>query len=282
VLGSLAAVLLLAYVVIYFVSESRMNKTYAVEVKPVKIPTGPEAIAAGERQVKIRDCKACHNDQMQGKIFIDDPNLGRVIAPNLTRGKGSRTLHYTNQDWVRSIRHGINPAGKPLKIMPSEVFYSLSNQDLGNIIAYLKALPPVDSDLPENNIKPLARVLTTFNVIPLLPAEKINHQAPIQETVLVGATSEYGKYLTMTCSGCHRPDFKGGENFEPGHPPVANITPGGNLGKWSEEQFKQVLRTGVTPEGKKLNPKFMPWTMTKDMTDDELKAIYLYLKSLPA
>jgi hypothetical protein len=43
-----------------------------------------------------------------------------------------------------------------------------------------------------------------------------------------------------------------------------------------------VLRTGVTPEGKKLNPKFMPWTMTKDMTDDELKAIYLYLKSLPA
>ncbi|KAA5548244.1 c-type cytochrome [Adhaeribacter rhizoryzae] len=282
VLGSLAVVLLLAYVVIYFMSESRLNTTHVLAVKPVKVPSGPEAVAAGERVVKMRDCTGCHNEHFEGKVFIEDPALGRVVAPNLTGGKGSPTATYTNLDWVRAIRHGLNKEGKPLKIMPSEVFYSISNQDLGNMIAYLKALPKVNSNLPESNLKPLARTLLTFNVIPLLPFERIDHQAPIQEVVLPSVSAEYGKYLTTTCSGCHGTNFKGGEPHGEGSPRIANITPGGNLGKWSEAQFKQVLRTGVTPEGKKLNPKFMPWTMTKDMTDDELKAIYLYLKSLPA
>jgi mono/diheme cytochrome c family protein len=282
VLGSLMVVLLVAYTIIYFMSENRLNKSYALEVKPVNIPSGPEAIAIGERMVKIRDCAGCHNEKFQGKVFIEDPALGRVIAPNLTGGKGSPTATYTNQDWVRAIRHGLNKENKPLKIMPSEVFYSISNKDLGYMIAYLKALPKVNSNLPPTELRPLARTLLTFNVIPLLPYERIDHQAPIQEEVLPSVSAEYGKYLSTTCTGCHGGDFKGGEPHGDGSPRIANITPSGNLGKWSEEDFKKVLRTGVTPEGKKLDTKFMPWNMTKDMTDEELKAIYLYLKSLPA
>ncbi|MDQ3291187.1 MAG: cytochrome c, partial [Bacteroidota bacterium] len=67
----------------------------------------------------------------------------------------------------------------------------------------------------------------------------------------------------------------------PGSPPVPNITKTGNLGKWTEAQFIQTLRTGVTPEGKKMNPRNMPWTMTKEFTDHEIKSVYLFLKSLP-
>ncbi len=69
--------------------------------------------------------------------------------------------------------------------------------------------------------------------------------------------------------------------MEPGSPPVPDITKTGNIGKWNEAQFSQTLRTGVTPAGKKMNPKFMPWTMTKEFTDIEMKSVYLFLKSLP-
>ncbi len=165
--------------------------------------------------------------------------------------------------------------------MPSEVYSPLTNEDMGAIIAYLKSLPPVKNDLPDHNIKPLARVLTAFNKFPLLPAEKIDHTRQSVKSLKPEISAAYGQYVAVTCSGCHRENFKGGASMEPGSPPVPDITKTGNIGKWNEAQFSQTLRTGVTPAGKKMNPKFMPWTMTKEFTDIEMKSVYLFLKSLP-
>ena len=48
----------------------------------------------------------------------------------------------------------------------------------------------------------------------------------------------------------------------------------------TEEQFISTLRTGVTPSGHELNEN-MPWQGYRMFYDDELKAIFVYLQSLP-
>ncbi|MCW1969850.1 MAG: cytochrome C, partial [Anaerolineae bacterium] len=91
------------------------------------------------------------------------------------------------------------------------------------------------------------------------------------------------KFLADTGQGCNNPKFGGGpvRGAGPKAPPAANLTPAGNLKNWTEPQFMAALRTGKTPDGKQIDPKHMPWRSFAMMTDDELKAIFLFLKSLP-
>ena len=74
-------------------------------------------------------------------MFIDDPALGRVIAPNLTRGRGGVGATFSDADFVRAIRHGVDPSGRPLLIMPADDYTHFSDADLGMIIAYVRSLP---------------------------------------------------------------------------------------------------------------------------------------------
>jgi cytochrome c553 len=166
--------------------------------------------------------------------------------------------------------------------MPSYEYNPLCNKDLGSLIAYLKSLPPVDNEAPAIQLKPLAYVLTNFEKLPLIPAEKINHTAKSLEVVNPEVSSAYGKYVAVSCTGCHRDNFQGGDALVPGSPAVPNISASGNVGKWTEDQFIKTLRTGVTPEGKRLDPKFMPWPMTKEYTDTEIKSLYKFLSGLTA
>lgn len=85
--------------------------------------------------------------------------------------------------------------------------------------------------------------------LPLLPAEMIDHEVPFTEEITPSVTLEYGKYLAVSCQGCHGENMKGGKPIAPGFPPVADITSTGNRGKWTHEQFMTTLRTGrKTPE----------------------------------
>ena len=156
----------------------------------------------------------------------------------------------------------------------------LSKGDMKAIIAYCMQVPPVDNTLPESSVGPLARVLTDFGKLPLLPAEMIDHSRTLVADVKAEVSLEYGKYLSTACQGCHRENMKGGDPIAPGFPFVADISSTGNPAKWTDEQFIETLRTGHTPEGKQLNPSEMPWTMTKAYSDVELKALHLYLKSI--
>lgn len=65
-----------------------------------------------------------------GRVFLDEPAIGRFVASNLTRGKGGVGASYTDDDWVRAIRHGVGPDGKALLIMPSQEFFNLSDADV--------------------------------------------------------------------------------------------------------------------------------------------------------
>ncbi len=88
---------------------------------------------------------------------------------------------------------------------------------------------------------------------------------------------------TNDCRVCHGPKLNGGKYPDPTIQKISpNLTPGGDLSAWTEEQFITTLRTGVTPHGHNLDNEFMPWKNYSKFSDDELKAIWLYLQSLPA
>lgn len=258
----------------------RVGKIYNLDPYPVTIPTDSASYALGEHLVKIKGCTDCHGANISGKIFLDDPKLARISAANLTGGKGGLPNDFTVADWVRAIRHGVNREGKPLMIMPAYEYIFLTERDLGAIIAWCKKQPPVDHELPENQLKPLGTILTDLDKLPLLAAEVIDHSQPLVKHLAVEASVDYGKYLASSCTGCHRTNMKGGKPLAPGFPPVPDVTSTGRIGQWTEDQFFTMLRSGVTPDGKQVDPANMPWTMTQHYTDTELKALFTYLRSI--
>jgi len=264
----------------YHQVQSRINQKYVVQAPVLKIRYDSAQLAYGERLTIVKGCRDCHGDDMGGKVFVDDPGLGLLIGKNLTKGKGGLPKNYSTEDWVLALKHGIRRDGKTLLFMPSYEFTHLSEEDMSAIIAYAQSLQPVDRELPDHNLKPLSYILTSLDKLPLIVAEKIDHSTELIKQVKSDVSVDFGKYLSTSCTGCHRPNMKGGDPIAPGFPVVPDVTSTGNVGKWTEDQFMTVLRTGKTPEGKEIDPKNMPWTMTAAYTETELKALYAYLKSI--
>lgn len=284
VLGAVVGIALLAALVGYGISEQRLNRSYEVAGKAVAIPADADSIDEGRRLTIVRGCVDCHGVDYGGATLIDEPTIGRIHGPNLTMGQGSATADFTAADWDRAIRHGIGSDGRPLSVMPSAEYTGLSDEDLGRIVAYLRSAPPVNRVGPANSLGPLSRVmLVTNQPPPLLAAEVIDHESQRPETVTVEASAAYGAYLTTTCRGCHGENLAGGPVpfSPPGQRPAANLTPAGDLAAWTLDDFRTTLRTGVTPEGRQLDPAAMPWPLASQMTDVELEAMWLYLNSLP-
>ena len=284
VTGIFLAVILLAvsayYVKVYISTEQRLNKKYDVQVQSLTIKNDSASLALGARLVKTKGCADCHGADLGGKVFIDDAAFGVLSAANLTKGKGGRPADYDEEDFVRALKHGLKRGDTPLIFMPAHEYTLLSETDMSAIIAYCSSLPNVDRELPQADLGPLAKVLADLGKLPLFPAEMIDHTRKLVKEVKAEISIEYGKYLSTSCQGCHKETMKGGEPVAPGYPVVADITSTGHPGKWTDDQFINTLRTGVTPEGKVLKPEEMPWTMAKEFTDLELKALHLYLNSL--
>ncbi len=284
VVVAVIALIMIAVIAMYAVSGYRINKSYNIAVEQVPVSDDEETIAWGEHIAATRGCEDCHKDGYSGGLFIDGGPLGVLYSSNLTSGKGGVGSTYTDEDWVRAIRHGVGPDSKPLLFMPAQEYYYLSNEDLGALISYLKTVPPVDNTVAESSVGPLGRALFLAGEFPLLPVELIDHTASRPVPPEPGVTAEYGQYMSYGCMGCHNHDFSGGPitGGDPSWPPAANLTPAGPLADYTEEQFIETLRTGLTPSGKQLNAEWMPWPMAAQMTDDELKAMWLFFSSLPA
>ncbi len=274
--GGLLALLILVAVMLSWTANNRLNKKYNITTEVVILPTDPDAIKEGERLVAIY-CTNCHGDGLGGTDFFNDSALAVIDAPNLTRGIGGVGALLSDADWVRAIRHGVDPAGKPLFIMPSGNFYVFSDEDLGQIIAYLKTAPPIDHSANIRSTTFLGRVLLSLGLFgDLIDAERIDHTAPRPTAPAPGVTVEYGQYLSVTfgCRTCHGPHLAGGKDPDPEAPPGPNLTPGGNLGQWNERAFITAIRTRKS--------KWMPFEALNHMTDAELQALWRYLHSLPA
>lgn len=282
-LGSLIGLVGLAVALLYIVSEVRIKATYDITPADIEIPDDADSIARGKHLVtSVVDCTGCHGPDLSGLALVDDQVFGLVTSSNLTSGEGGIGGTYTDEDWVRALRHGVRPSGRGLLFMPSHEIAKLNAEDTAAIIAYLKTIPPVDNMPAEDRVGPLARILFLSGEFPLVTAELIDHNAPPPPAVEAGTTVEYGEYLAIVCSGCHREDLNGGPvtGAPPDAPPAANLTPHETgLAGWTDEDFFQVLREGVGPDGG-LVDEFMPWMAFRNMDDYEIRAIWLYLQTL--
>lgn len=275
VLGGLIGVIILAALGLSFRANARLNKTYQIQPEVVTIPTDEEAIAEGERLASFY-CTGCHGENFGGTDFFNDSALAVVDTPNLTSGDGGIGNQYSDADWVRAIRHGVDSQGKPLFIMPAKDFYYLSDEDLGQIIAFLKTLPPADNVSNDFSFTIMGRALLGAGVFgDVLNAETIDHAGQRPEPPVVGVNEKYGEYLvnTIGCRTCHGQELSGGQDPAPGAPPGPNLTPGGHLGSWTEAAFITTVRTRKS--------EWMPFESLAKMNDDELRAIWTYLQALP-
>lgn len=283
----LAGLILLVIVVVgvlHLVGSRRLAAGPAVQVRMIGIPSGEAALARGEYLANVTSgCTNCHGPNLSGKIFVNEPPIGLIPAPNLTSGQGGIGAAYTDEDWLRALRHGIGGDGRVLGTMPSHWFARMSDEDMAALVAYVKSVPPVDNVLPPRNITFPGTII--FGVLDYanLPVNLIDHSAvqaatsPVEEP-----TAAYGEYVATIglCGECHGEKLAGRID-ETGPPPGPNLTPAGNLASWTEADFFAAIRNGVTPEGHNLEPEEMPWPYYGNMNDTQLKALWAYLQSLP-
>lgn len=280
-LGGIIGLVVVAAGVMYAVGTSKVNRTYTVQTAQLTLPTDSASMARGAHLVRTFGCVDCHGANLGGQVLEDAPPF-LAVAPNLTTGRGGLAARYTPVDFDRSIRHGVKPDGRGVLIMPSAAFNRMSDQDAAAIIAYLKAAPPVDNELPQGEVRPMGRLLAAAGAVDP-SAEVRTTSARSGATPPVGATVEYGEYIAgSTCAHCHTSNLRGNPKppGPPGTPPAPDLVAA--VQRWSKEQFVQTLRTGTTPEGKKLDPKVMPWSITAAMQEQELEAVHMYIASLGA
>lgn len=284
ILLGLVGLLCVAAFILVKKAESSINKKYVVDPVALTLPSDSASLDRGK--VLAMQCRHCHGDQLEGKSLFDDPSLGSIYTPNITKGKGSVVLNFTDKDWIRAVRNGVSTEGRGLFIMPANDFHAMNERDLGSVIAFVKSVPPVDKAAGKTELKAMAKILIGVGAFgEIFPANKIDHKAGFTGSYPpAGETKEYGCYLVdiTGCRTCHGDKLNGAKAGDPNSPPGPNLTPTGMLSKWSQQEFIQVFRKGITPEGKALNDLFMPYKAISAHSDEELSAIYLYLKTLPA
>jgi mono/diheme cytochrome c family protein len=284
ILGSLVIILLIAAGYLSHRLTRMMAKTYNVADSSIPVPADSASIARGQYFVNAI-CAECHGMDLSGTDFFNDPKLGAIHALNLTKGKGGIGSAYSDEDWIRAIRHGVRKSGHGIMIMPSQSLNFISDSDLACIVSYLKSLPPVDKEWEAPHFTFLTRVIAGAGGFGTLYAADIIDHAIIRGKTAPaeGPSSEYGDYLVKIadCRTCHGDQLSGMQPPDPGSPLSPNITPGGEIGKWDLQQFITTMRSGITPTGKILNHKYMPWLGIGRLNDDALQAIFHYLQTQP-
>lgn len=260
VLGGLIGLGLLASVALYPIGMEKLNRSFPnIAVETVKIPDDPDAVAHGRHVAIIWGCIKCHGGNLGGTLLGDDPFLGTIAASNLTLGKGGIANVYTDADWIRAIRHGVKPNSRGEIFMYD--YSTMSDRDLGDLIAYLKQTPPVDADYSPTSFGPLVAIARAVGLFTPM-AEKMDHTAPHPDDPVPGATTEYGKYLAGICLQCHSKNLSG------------------KLEEWTRAEFVIALRNGVLPNGKRIGPA-MSVKIYGELNDMELDALWLYFQNLP-
>jgi mono/diheme cytochrome c family protein len=298
----LALVLLVGAGAIYFFSAFPKIEPAA----NLRIEATPEKIARGKYLANhVTVCLDCHS--MHDANYYSNPivpgtegkggeefteAVGTFYMPNITPA----TLgNWTDGEIVRAITAGVNKDGKALfPMMPYLNFNQLAEEDVHAIVAYIRTLPPIQNEVPKSKLKfPMNLIVRT------LP--KPYSPPPRPSTA---DTVAYGKYLSTVagCQFCHTPvndrgeplpgmDFAGGSEFKDpriGIVRTANITPeyDTGIGAWDKDyfigRFKEYADStkGRIQVAKGGDNTVMPWTLYAGMTEEDLGAIFSYLRTV--
>jgi mono/diheme cytochrome c family protein len=278
----LIGLLLIAAVLLASAGGRKLSGTYEVLDTSLSVDIEQASLERGKYLVTAA-CLGCHGDNLAGNVLFDEPALGTFYAPNLTAGAGGVGGSYSSEDFVRAIRYGVSPDGTALVVMPSKGYWHYDDADLAAIIAYIGTLPPVDQNYPDKAFTFFGRTLMGIGVFDgMFGADFIDLNNPPPPAPVRAVTAEYGEYLVNIggCSDCHGETLSGGVSAEPNAPPGTNLTPGGELIGWDNEDFLTLIMTGKTPTGREVEG--MPWQSYAKLTEDDLSAIFLFLESLPA
>jgi cytochrome c553 len=261
----------------------KMQRKVELAVKAVPFRDDAAALERGRYLFASRGCVDCHGAKGNGATFVDDGKGLRIAGPNISPGPGNVVAGYTPEDWVRAIRHGVNPKGHALMVMPSEDYNRLTDEDLAALVAHIRHLPPAEGGAAVLELPLPVRVFYGFGLIQDAAA-KIDHAKPPELPVAEGVSLKHGAYVANMCLGCHGEKLNGGKI--PGGPPdwpaAANLTPGEGtaMTRYADaESFARLFKTGNRPDGTPV--KVMPFGSLREMSDVDVRALHLYLKSLP-
>jgi len=261
---------------------ARMHRTVHVPARAVAYTADAAAIERGRYLYASRGCVDCHGANGGGRVFLDDGKGLRIRGSNLTAGPGSAVRAYRPQDWDRAIRHGVAPDGRPLLIMPSEDYNRWTDADLAALVAFVRSLPAVAGEPALVELPLIVRALYGFGLVQDAAA-KIDHALPPQAPVPEGVNVAHGAYVANMCLGCHGPQLAGGRI--PGAPPewpaASDLRPGsGVMGRYPDgESLVRLFRSGQRADGSRV--AVMPFESLREMSDTDVHALHLYLRSLP-
>jgi mono/diheme cytochrome c family protein len=262
----------------------------------------PERLARGRYLVENLGCFECHGEHdwtkhdaplvegTRGAGYAEFPMAGlpgRVIPPNITPDPETGAGNWTDDMLARAIREGIGHDGRALfPFMPYPDFSHMSDEDLASVIVYLRSIPPIRKALPKTEIIFPVKYLMRSAPQPVTePVPQPDRSTPVKR----------GEYLvTVTgCTDCHTPqakgqpirglEFSGGFILEGpwGRVASANITPDpSGISYYDEALFLEMIHTGYV-KARKIN-QIMPWFDFRNLTDEDLKAIFAYIRTLKA
>lgn len=279
VLGILIVLLVVIVGALHFVGQSRLNTAPNVTVAAVPASTDEVALERGEHLATISGCRECHAANLAGQEFVNEAPIGYIPAPNLTPGGVGAT--YSDEDWARAIRYGVARDGRVITIMASNHYAEYGDDDLADLIAYLKSVPTVENTLEARQIQFPGTIIFGLLAYDAWAVNQINHSAVGgRNAPPLEATAEYGEYLVSitSCGSCHGENLAG-NTPDSDSPQGPNITPGGRVNGWTAEDFARAVRAGQTPDGRQLSIE-MPWTQYSVMSDTEVQALWVYLQTL--
>lgn len=280
----LAAVVVIGFAAAgWLQAERKMSRRVDVSIVPLALPTDAAALERGRYLFNSRGCAECHGADGGGRKVIDSGGL-LVVAPHISDGPGSVTAAYRVEDWVRAIRHGLKPDGRPLMIMPSEDYNRLTDADMGALIAHARQLPPVSGQTAVLQLPPPVRVFYGLGLIQDAAA-RIDHRLPPPAPVPEGPTAAHGRYVAQMCVGCHGEGYGGGKvpGGAPDWPAAANLTPGRGsamAGYAGADAFIAMMRSGKRPDGSAI--AVMPFASLSQLNDVDLRGLHAFLLTLPA
>jgi cytochrome c553 len=270
VVAGFTAIVLMALLYVYFVSERELRRTYtALDAGTLAVPADAAAVAAGRRIAVLGGCMHCHGEKLNGGLVDDIPNLVRLVAPNISVA----LPQYTDAQLATLLRKGVKPDGQSAVFMPSEMFRHLGDEDLGRLMAYLRTVPVTREGVQEKTqVRILGRVLLALGEVKT-SASAIQSLPPASTAFDAGDAISHGRYLTMSfCSECHGQSLEG---FAPINAPPLAVVKG-----YPDADFAKLLHDGVAPGGRVL--KLMgPTAQVRfaSFTTDEVAAIYAFLQS---
>lgn len=270
------------------------------KARDIKIEVDSARIAEGARIASMA-CNQCHrskDNKLGGAYLADVKVFGKIYAPNITQHKDYGIVDYTDGELVYLLRTGIKRDGQYIPpYMPK--FPHLSDEDIENIVAFLRSDDPIVQPSDENPPKSKPSLLTKFLCkVAFSPLPYPEESIPPPDTNDIVAFGKYISTAKFDCYSCHSNDFKTVDIMVPeksegyfggGNKLLdldGNLVLSSNLtmdketgiGAWTEEEFITAVKTGKRPNR---TPMSYPMTPFSALTDKEASAIWAYLNTLP-